>query len=50
MSNDYYINMYIEYMNNFLTISVFAEYYGMPLQIAMKTINKGRLLHRDENN
>ena len=43
-----FIKLYLEYVNNFLTIERFAEYYGFTVIEAEKIINKGRELLNKE--
>tara|TARA_Y100001938_G_scaffold51063_1_gene71277 strand:- start:204 stop:488 length:285 start_codon:yes stop_codon:yes gene_type:complete len=43
--NDYKKEMYLDYLNNFLTIEKFASYYNMTEKDASKIINEGRNLH-----
>ena len=38
------INMYLDYVNNFLTVEAFASYYGLLHWQANKVINLGREL------
>jgi len=40
-----YIEMFLNYLNDFLTVEVFAEYYGMTISQANTTINIGRMQH-----
>lgn len=37
--------MYLDYVNNFLTVSRFAEYYGITEKRANKIINKQRAVN-----
>lgn len=37
--------MYLEYWNNFLTVTRFAEYYGMNPSIANRLIDLGRTIY-----
>lgn len=46
------INMYLDYVNNFLTIERFAEYYNLSVDGAKFVISEGRnlnslLTHKD---
>ena len=34
--------MYLDYINNFLTVERFAEYYNLPIANALEVIKKGR--------
>jgi hypothetical protein len=38
------VNLYLDYWNNFLTVSRFAEYYNLPEKKANRVINTGRLI------
>jgi hypothetical protein len=38
-------SMYLDYLNDFLTIRGFAEYYGLTDKGAMRIIDKGRKEH-----
>lgn len=38
-------NMYFDYVNNFLTVGKFAEYYNMDSEKALKYINIGRKIY-----
>ena len=37
--------MYLDYVNNFLTVERFAEYYNISIKEANNIINNGRILH-----
>ena len=37
--------MYIDWVNNFLTVTRFAEYYGITEAKALRVINTGRVLN-----
>lgn len=43
-----YEKMYLDYVNNFLTVEKFAEHYNMTVERAKEIINIGRNFH--ENN
>lgn len=43
-----YTNMYLDYVNNFLTVEKFAEHYQITVEKAKTIINIGRNFH--ENN
>ena len=45
MSNERYIELYLSYFNDFLTIDRFADYYGFDLLTAKHIIYKGRELN-----
>ena len=38
-------NLYLDWVNNFLTVARFAEHYGMPEAKALRVINTGRALN-----
>jgi len=37
-----FVDMYLDWRNNFLTVERFAEYYGMTLESAQFIIDTGR--------
>ena len=37
--------LYREYVNNFITLAGFANYYGINLPLAQRVINVGRIAH-----
>ena len=37
--------MYLDYLNNFLTVAKFAEWYGLIEERALEVIESGRLIH-----
>ena len=39
------IKLYLDYVNNFLTVAGFASYYGMEVGKALRVIRVGRALH-----
>lgn len=39
---------YLDYLNNFLTIEAFAEYYGMKLIDAIAFINSQRIAYKEK--
>lgn len=41
------LTMYLDWANNFLTVSCFAEYYGIGIDKANRIINIGRKIHED---
>lgn len=44
------IEMYLDYLNNYLTVEVFAEHYGMTVEDADKLLSVGRYIGNfDEN-
>ena len=42
-----YQGLYLEYRNNFLSVEGFAAYHNIPVQAAVRIINKGRASHND---
>jgi len=46
-SNKVYIEMYLDYVNNFLTVSKFAEYYNITEVDAHYIIDLGRTLNNE---
>lgn len=42
---DDYVNMYLDWVNNFLTVGKFAEYYGISEDYAQQIIKIGRIQH-----
>jgi hypothetical protein len=43
------INMFLDWKNNFLTVSKFAEYYSLSIEQANNVIDKGRKLNENKN-
>jgi len=43
-----YQESYLSWVNDFLTVPRFAEYYGLTERRAHIVIRKGRLLHQDK--
>jgi hypothetical protein len=39
------IKLFLDYLNNFLTVSAFADYYGFSIKKANKIIKTGRKEH-----
>jgi hypothetical protein len=39
------MDLYLDWVNNFLTVERFAEYYELSLERAHRVINLGRTLH-----
>lgn len=42
MDNKTCLELYLDYVNNFLTVSSFAEYYDMTEEAALSIIETGR--------
>jgi len=42
--------MYLDYFNNFLTVDVFAEYYGITRSNAQAVIKEGRKQNHQKEN
>tara|TARA_R100000655_G_scaffold1110_1_gene4415 strand:+ start:2519 stop:2656 length:138 start_codon:yes stop_codon:yes gene_type:complete len=40
--------MYLDYVNNFLTVTRFAEYYGISETEANEIINLGRIINQNK--
>ena len=45
----YYHRMYLDYLNDFLTVAKFAEYYCISVADANDIIKKGRVYHKEIN-
>ena len=45
-----YIAAFLDWFNNFLTVSRFADYYGWSDEMAILVIDEGRELHALSNN
>ena len=43
--NKQHEHMYLDYVNNFLTVSAFAQYYGLTEDDALDVIDSGRANH-----
>lgn len=43
--NQQIIDMYLDYVNNFITAGTFAEHYGISLELAAVIIKDGKRLH-----
>jgi hypothetical protein len=41
---------YLDYFNNFITVEVFARYYGLNVDFAERLINLGREINHSRNN
>lgn len=41
------IDMYLDWVNNFLTLQRFADYYDLTPSKAQQIINEGRILHEE---
>ena len=50
MTNKQKIEMYLDWVNNFLTIECFAEYYEIEEDTARAIINEGREIHNNNTN
>jgi hypothetical protein len=44
LTNQTIKTLYLDYLNNFMTVKYFAEYYGITMNTAQKIIIKGRAL------
>lgn len=47
-TEQYYLDSYIDYRNNFLTIGGYADYYHIDYNDAEFIINKGRKIYQDK--
>ena len=45
MMKERFANMFLDYVNDFLTVGGFASYYGMSDEVAERIINVGRKCH-----
>lgn len=50
IKNKTYKDLFLDYMNNFLTVACFAEYYKMTISQANTAINIGRMQHNKQAN
>lgn len=46
----YFQNLYLDYVNNFLTVECFANYHGFDVDTATKYINIGKKIHNTMTN
>ena len=46
MSLDKFVTMYLDWVNNFLTVECFAEYYQISVDDAQKIIDIGRSIDK----
>jgi len=42
------VKVYLDWVNNFLTVGRYAEYYGVDETEALWTIEEGRRLHEEQ--
>ena len=49
-SNQYFMDMFLEYFNNFLTYEYFAEYFALDVEAARYIIDHGRKLYQAQFN
>jgi len=47
--NDMLQGIYLEWLNNYLTVAKFAEHYAMPEETAEYLIDRGRKIHNIRN-
>ena len=40
-----FIEMYLDYVNNFLSVEAFSSHYGISVDLAILVIKEGRILH-----
>ena len=45
---EYLKTLYLDYVNNFITVQAFADYYDFDLDEAHDIINKGRKYHVED--
>ena len=45
MSQYYLAEMYLDWFNNFITVSAFADHYGLTDEDAQRVIDEGRTQH-----
>lgn len=43
------VDLYLDYVNNFISVKCFADHYDITCELAEAIINNGRLLHNDTN-
>lgn len=43
-----YAGLYLDYVNDFISVEGFAAYHNIPVQAAIRVINEGRVLHQDK--
>jgi hypothetical protein len=48
MTNDKKESMYLDYVNNFLTLKRFAEYHGIDIDEAATIIQEGREINNNK--
>lgn len=42
--------VYMDYLNNFISVAGFAEYYGLTTKQAEQVLNLGRAIHNERTN
>ncbi len=42
------LKMYIDYVNNFLSVDRFAEHYGITIEVAKSTIARGKVFFHQQ--
>ena len=45
IAGDYYQSLFLDYVNNFVTLKGFAHYYGFTLTESERVISIGRKIH-----
>ena len=48
IKNKTYKELFLDYVNNFLTVACFAEYYNMTISQANTAINIGRMQNNNQ--
>lgn len=43
-----HVSMYLDYVNNFMTVAAFADHYGIDDATALEVIEDGRELHEEK--
>jgi hypothetical protein len=49
MTKEEYKNLYLEYINDYLTVEKFAEHKGLTIKLANNVINLGRYFYQKDN-
>ena len=42
------VELFLDYVNNFLTVDGFSEHYGVEKEVALKVILEGNFIHNNE--
>lgn len=46
MALDQFVELYLDYRNNFLTVEAFASFHGLPLEWAKEIVECGRRISK----